>query len=247
MDDEFFIPPPPGVAPSGNTKIIVEASTPQAIVDRIAIERSYRKVENVTVHECRCQRCPHVWHTLLPHKPKTCPGCHSAWWDTPKKSKFGALPAGGPEHGGTNGKKKKKKQKATPMKVKRPVGRPRKNVVPALEKGWGTPEHGNGPQEVPEIPVELLGAVGEPQNAPDEGGYISEAEVADPFPVATPFNTGVFEYPFRRPQDGPPVEVRQPVHVGGSQNPPVEREPETTGIEPPPIPELDYDDDWHPS
>jgi predicted Zn-ribbon and HTH transcriptional regulator len=36
----------------------------------------------------RCERCEHEW---VPHqsnsKPRTCPHCKSAYWDTPRKNK----------------------------------------------------------------------------------------------------------------------------------------------------------------
>jgi predicted nucleic acid-binding Zn-ribbon protein len=36
---------------------------------------------------CTCLRCGKVWDPRTPHKPRTCPGCRSVYWDIPKKEK----------------------------------------------------------------------------------------------------------------------------------------------------------------
>ena len=56
-------------------------------------------VIQMTVPRCKCERCGHEWIArrsrnlprgetpeLLP-KPRMCPRCKSAWWDTPREEK----------------------------------------------------------------------------------------------------------------------------------------------------------------
>ena len=32
-----------------------------------------------------CKRCGYEWYPRTPQKPKVCPKCKSAYWDTPKR------------------------------------------------------------------------------------------------------------------------------------------------------------------
>jgi hypothetical protein len=53
----------------------------------------------MTIPSCKCERCGHEWIARrsqnLPSgvslaelpKPRMCPRCKSAWWDTPKQAK----------------------------------------------------------------------------------------------------------------------------------------------------------------
>lgn len=34
---------------------------------------------------CSCMRCHHRWKTRTEEKPRTCPSCNSAYWDTPRR------------------------------------------------------------------------------------------------------------------------------------------------------------------
>lgn len=240
--EDFIIPPPPGIGPSDKVKGLVQAATPQAVVEQIAMERAYRRVEGVAVHECRCQRCPKVWYTLLLHKPKTCPGCHNPWWDTPRKPRKGDVP---PDPNGSEAPTKKKKIRVA--KVKRPVGRPRKNAVTPVEPAGTVEGLGTGEETIPEAAVDVLGTVGGPSPAPDEvGGGQSEA-VEEAFPVATPFNSRPSFSTVRELPDDQVMEAGQPSHGGGSQSDPDQTESgnrENRFADPDPLPGLNDDWDW---
>ena len=42
------------------------------------------KESQITVFTHRCERCEHGWESRTA-RPRVCPACHSAWWDTPRR------------------------------------------------------------------------------------------------------------------------------------------------------------------
>mgnify|MGYP001602609783 CR=1 FL=1 len=41
-------------------------------------------IKKITVTECRCERCGHVW-TARVERPATCAQCRSPYWDRPRQ------------------------------------------------------------------------------------------------------------------------------------------------------------------
>ena len=42
-------------------------------------------IKEITVKECKCERCRHKWITRSNAIPKVCPKCKSPYWDRPRK------------------------------------------------------------------------------------------------------------------------------------------------------------------
>jgi hypothetical protein len=130
-------------------------------------DRSYVPVSSVQVYRCECQRCAHVWHTLQKTRPKTCSNCRSPWWDRPK-----TVSGPGPVE---KGKKRKHKTGRKP-------GRPRKHAREEVAAGRPDAIGESAVAEVPEVPVELLGAMGgfETASGGFDGGDAGSIEGAVP-------------------------------------------------------------------
>ena len=205
----FVIPPPPGSAtgPRNDVKAMTIAETPEAIVEAIAFARAYQRVEGVAVYRCECQRCPKVWFTLQQTRPKTCPACRTAWWDRPRS------PNQAPPPGMMEKPKKKKSVKGGK------VGRPRKNAVQKVEPARPVERYVAREEEIPEVPVALLGAMGGFEAAPGQGIGRTTSADEEEFPVATPFNGGIPlpVMPARYPD--PAVAPGQPADDRGSTPP----------------------------
>ncbi|MGD0528510.1 MAG: hypothetical protein ABSE49_25475 [Polyangiaceae bacterium] len=55
-------------------------------------------ITQMTIPRCKCERCGHDWIARRPRhvraeqvleelpKPRMCPKCKTAWWDTPRAS-----------------------------------------------------------------------------------------------------------------------------------------------------------------
>jgi len=39
--------------------------------------------KEITVYECKCERCKHEWITRSEDSPIVCPSCKSPYWDKP--------------------------------------------------------------------------------------------------------------------------------------------------------------------
>jgi len=39
------------------------------------------------IKKLKCLRCDHKWFPRKEKKPRTCPKCNSAYWDTPRRKK----------------------------------------------------------------------------------------------------------------------------------------------------------------
>lgn len=42
-------------------------------------------IKEITVRNCKCERCEHSWITRSKELPKVCPHCKSPYWNVPKK------------------------------------------------------------------------------------------------------------------------------------------------------------------
>jgi hypothetical protein len=176
----FVIPPPPGVRQHNQLQPVIEQGTVKAQIENEVYERAYRPVEGVKVFQCTCQRCPKVWYTLMQHRPKTCAGCHSAWWDRPRT----------PNSKKVEGVAKEPKRKKSVKGGK--VGRPRKYALPEVGAGGSIGSDVVREEEIPEIPVGLLGTVGGFADLPGGGGGGgAEGGDKEAFPVEAPDGIGV--------------------------------------------------------
>lgn len=262
---DVVIPPPPGYEPPAIP--VYEAPLPTVMrtmdaetidLEKMIYERSFQRALDVFVYLCRCQRCPKTWYTLQQTPPKTCPGCRSPWWNRPYKA--GNHPI---EVARAEPKKKKKKAKRGPIIPGRGRGRPRKYAIEEVPTEWAAKAQAEREASLPEVPMELLGAVDQPANPPSPGYGGAAAADDENFPVPTPFDSRppVPDVPVALAYS--PVQTGQPAD-GGNRSPVADPrgytvgadltlKPEpppapqiTTGVEPPPMPE-DWDDDWHPS
>lgn len=212
---DFVIPPPPGAAPRNDVKSLEVTKTPDQILADMAFERAWKLVPNVPVHQCTCQRCPKVWFTLQPRPPKTCPACRSPWWTDPRTIHTKRAPD-----------VEKKSFKIKEEKRGRKKGGKNKPKEPdagaRMEENGQSSQPLSGPQEIPEIPMEILGALGEltnPSPIPESGG---EEDHAGAVSAEAPTDAGL-----PLPPDDPVipdtgVETGQPAHDGGSPATPVD-------------------------
>lgn len=44
--------------------------------------------ENIVVPVLKCTRCGHEWYPRSPRPPRTCPACHSPYWNRPRIRNF---------------------------------------------------------------------------------------------------------------------------------------------------------------
>jgi len=51
-------------------------------------ERREKMERRIVLCEFECERCGHKWLPRSEERPRTCPKCKSAWWDTPRKQKI---------------------------------------------------------------------------------------------------------------------------------------------------------------
>ncbi len=61
-------------------------------------EMTEKYIIQMTIHAFKCLRCEHEWiprvsmaelTSIIKNKPRICPHCKSAYWDTPRKNKKG--------------------------------------------------------------------------------------------------------------------------------------------------------------
>lgn len=250
---DFIIPPPPGVVPGtmmppptsmpAAPPVIKAAQEPGSIqnqVKEVVRQQAYVELFDVRVFRCTCQRCPKVWITMQQTPPKTCPSCKSPWWSE--------RPSGymNPELKASMQKKKKGKKKLKAGYVTgrgRPPKHAYENVGPAGVPGGNVVL----PEEIPEVPVALLGALDQSASAFDQGYAGTASADEENFPVPTPFDT-----PAPRPAAVEHVAYSelpagQPADVGGSEGfasevlPPPALDPDLDG---PPMVAVDEDEDW---
>jgi hypothetical protein len=237
---EFIIPPPPGITtgPASPVKAAMEPGSVQERVKEAVRQQSYQEVFDVKVFRCTCQRCPKIWITMQQLPPKTCPNCKSPWWQE--------RPSGymNPEMKAARMNKKKKGKKRLKAGYIPSRGRPPKNAYEDVGAEWSA---GGGmvlPEEIPEVPVALLGAMDQPADAFDQGYAGTAVADEEDFPVATPFDT-----PAPRPTavdsiPDPQLPTGQPTDVGGCESfasevlPPPALDPDLDG------PPTAIDDDW---
>lgn len=241
---DFIIPPPPGIttAPSNPVKAAMEAGTVHQQVREYIEQQSYQEVFDVKVFRCTCQRCPKVWITLQQVKPKTCPNCKSPWWDQRPSPKMGPILTA---RGKKRGRYKTSAKKLKPGWTGR--GRPPKDAYEDVGAEGLPGGYVVLPEEIPEVPVALLGTLDQSGDAYDQGDAGTAAADEEDFPVPTPFDT-----PASRPAPVEPVAdtelpAGQPVDVGGREDfasevlPPPALDPDLDG--PPPL-HVDEEDDW---
>lgn len=247
---DFIIPPPPGITttplaptvPSAPVKAPIEPGTVHHQVRDYVEQQAYQEIFDVKVFRCTCQRCPKVWITMQQTKPKTCPNCKSPWWDRRPSQKMG------PVYTARGNKKKKGKGKFGMRRLKpgwTGRGRPPKDAYEDVETEGTFGGNVVLPEEVPEIPVALLGALGEPAVTFDQGDSGTAAADEEDFPVPTPFDTPAPGSATVEPVADPPFPARQSINVGGSPNPPSEVLPPSAldpDLDGPPV--MIDDDDW---
>lgn len=228
------IPPPPGHEQHSNppTKVMYENTVPDEIIKENVRARAWRPVNDIVVYRCECQRCPKIWFSLMQSPPKTCPTCRSAWWMEPRSPHMAPPADPKPKRGQKNRAGKSKGGSS------RGPGRPRKYAPRELVANRGVEPAVVAEEALPDIPLEVLEAVGTTQNTPDAGGRVGQAAVDEDFPVATPLDDGL-PLPSvsgviadQAPRSG------QPAHDGGLPTAPVE---DRFADGPPPTFE---DDDW---
>lgn len=209
---EFTLPPPPFL------NVTNQPSVAKSNLNVITEDRAYRAVDNVQVFQCTCLRCGHVWHTLQQTKPKSCPSkdCHSTYWDR----------APSQTHRET---KLMKKQKLNGIGdatrgVKLPGGKNAARKVSAVRPAQ---QEDAGDAALPEVPVELLAAVG--QSAyPGAGSSGGDAEgFADDLPAAAPDDDGTSVSVGGVAEDDPGVSVGQSDDDGRGADAADTAEPET--------------------
>lgn len=223
-----IIPPPPGIvsAPRADVKAAYESTSAFGQIKAEIARQSYQQVFDVAVYRCICQRCPKVWITFQNPAPRTCPSCKSCWWNVPRPAN-----AAPPPDGGFGVTKKKKKVPG------RKRGRPRKNAVSEVRTQGAPFVPDSWPEEVPEIPVALLGTVGEPEVAPDSGDRGAAAVDEEAFPVSTPFDIPAPSAAAVDVVADSPLPTGQSTDVGG-------RSRFADEVMPPPALDPDIDDDW---
>lgn len=242
MYEALSIPPPPFAGPRADVKALSEIGTPQAEVIRLAGERAYRRVEDVSVFRCECLRCGKVWHTLQQTKPKTCPGCKNAWWDRPKT--VNVRPRAEKANGSGVALGRRKKVKGGKK------GRPRKDAGAKLDDQGRVAVADPNSAEIPDIPMEVLGALGGLETPSVEVGGPPVVVHEEPFPVPTPYLGRIFLPHQIVDQTHTAVQAGQPADVGRRPDPPVEASlpaPPATQLEPTieePLPHLDDDEDY---
>lgn len=52
-------------------------------VFKVRIPYFYMSKKEITVYECKCERCKHEWITRSEDSPVVCPSCKSPYWDKP--------------------------------------------------------------------------------------------------------------------------------------------------------------------
>lgn len=233
--EDIVIPPPPGAVTGANSpvKAGLEIGSIQHQVKEIVRQQSYQQVFDVNVFRCTCQRCPKIWITLQQTPPKTCPACKSAWWQVRPSGHMARTEEGPNRRGG----RKKTKLRLKADWVGR--GRPPKHAyeeVGADGKVISAPMEYR--EDLPEVPMELLGTLDTVEVAPDPGDRGTAVFDDEAFPVPTPFNNPTF-IPYAPVDAGDPeVQTGQPTDDGGSPEP-------SSEVLPPPAMDPTFDeDDW---
>lgn len=237
---ELIIPPPPGITtgPASPVKAAMEPGSVQERVKEAVRQQSYQEVFDVKVFRCTCQRCPKIWITMQQLPPKTCPNCKSPWWQERPSVYMN------PEMKAARMGKKKKGKKRLKAGYITGRGRPPKHAYEEMGGERISGGYVDLPEEIPEVPVALLGAVGESASAYDQGYAGTTAADEEDFPVPTPFDTPAPRPVTVEPVVYPQLQTGQPAHVGGSPGfasevlPPPALDPDLDG---PPTP---IDDDW---
>lgn len=153
------LPPPPF-----GFKVPNQPSPARSVLEAIAEDKCYQKVENVDVHKCTCLRCGHEWHTLQPTKPKCCPTrkCHSIYWDRPRTNR-----------------PRKKVEKVTDEATKG-IKMPgvKKNASRRVQESWPAQDGVANQNQIPSVPLGILEAMGEHVYEGAKLGYGEDSSLA---------------------------------------------------------------------